>query len=301
MILLRVEGVLVPNVTPFNRAGDFEPSPLRKLVHHWLDAGVSGIVVNASTGEGPLLSRDEQITIIELMLEEVGGRAMVIAGTGSLCTRETVELTKDAKECGADAVLVITPYFFKPSDEEIFQHYATLMSSVDIPVILYNVPKFTGYSVKPTVIEKLSSEYDSLIGVKDSSGDISLIGEIIRLVDDRISVLSGSTDTFLPTMALGGEGAILAIANVVPEICVELYNAFKERDYAKAGELQIKASFINKILVKEHNQIAAIKAAMNHKEWYAGFPRPPLMPLPKKEEEDLLKIFEDLSILSERS
>ncbi|MBS7619811.1 4-hydroxy-tetrahydrodipicolinate synthase [Candidatus Bathyarchaeota archaeon] len=290
----------MPNVTPFNRAGELELSPLRRLVHNWLDEGVSGFVVNASTGEGALLSREEQITLIELMLEEVDGRAIVIAGTGSIGTRETIELTKNAKECGADAALVVTPYFFKPSDEEIFQHYATLMSSVDLPVILYNVPKFTGYSVKPKVIEKLSSEYDSLIGVKDSSGDVSLIAEIIRLVDDRISVLSGSADTFLPAMTLGGEGAILAIANVVPEICVELYKAFREGDYDKAGELQIKASFINKVLVKEHNQIAAIKAMMNHKKWYAGFPRRPLMPLPKKEEEDLLKTLEDSGILSER-
>jgi len=300
VILLRIEGVLVPNVTPFNQAGDLDLSALRRLIDIWLDAGVSGFVVNASTGEGPLLSRDEQITLIELMLEEVDGRALVIAGTGSIGTRETIEFTKDANDCGVDAALVVTPYFFKPSDEEVFHHYAMLMDSVDLPVILYNVPKFTGYSVKPKVIEKLSFECDNLVGVKDSGGDISLIAEIIRLVNDRVSILSGSADTFLPTMMLGGKGAILAIANVFPEICVRIYNAFREGNYSEAGVLQIKASFINKVLVKERNQIASIKAVMNYRKWYAGLPRRPLMPLPKGEDEILLNILRDLSLLSER-
>lgn len=292
---MRVEGVLVPNVTPFSRGGEIDPSALRRLVRNWLDAGVSGFVVNASTGEGPLLSRAEQVTLIESVIEEVDGRAMVIAGTGAISTRETIEFTKDAQACGVDAVLVVTPYFFKLSDEEVYQHYASVMNSVDTPLILYNVPKFTGYSVRPKVIERLSSEYDGLIGVKDSSGDISLIAEVIGLLGERISVLSGSADTFLPAMELGGEGAILAIANVVPEICVSLYNAFRNGDHGKAADLQIKASFINKILVKEHNQIAAIKAAMNHRGWYAGYPRRPIMPLSQREEGDLLKNLEDLN------
>lgn len=284
---VKLEGIFVPNVTPFDRQGGIDTDALERLVDFWLERGVSGLVVNASTGEGPLLSREEQGKLLELVLDRVNNRAIVIAGTGTVGTRETIELTMDARDRDAAAALVVTPYFFKPSDEELFQHYSSLLASVDMPVILYNVPKFTGHSIGPRVIERISREHSNLIGVKDSSGDPGLMAEIIRLVGDRISVLSGSGDMILPNLALGGKGAIVAIANVIPGTCVDIYDAFVGGDLHEAGRLQMRASYVNKVLIRDHSQIAALKYALSLRGLDAGIPRRPLMPLPQKEEREI--------------
>lgn len=295
MASVELDGVFVPNVTPFNRHGEIDRGALRDLVDYWVGAGVSGLVVNASTGEAPFLNREERKTVLKLVLDRAGGKVRVVAGTGAMGTRETIEFTRDASDYGADAALVVAPFFFKPSDEELFQHFASLLASVDMPVILYNVPKFTGYSVNPRVIERIVFECGNLVGVKDSSGSPGTMAEIIRLVGDKISVLSGSADMILPTLALGGRGAIVAVANVIPETCVSLYEAFKNGDLGEAGRLQLRASFVNKVLVREHSQIAAIKAALNFIGRPAGFPRRPLRPLSPKEEQE---VFEALKLIA---
>lgn len=292
---MKLEGIFVPNVTPFNRHGEIDRGALQDLVDYWLGAGVSGLVVNASTGEAPFISRDERKTLMKLIIDRVDGRAMVFAGTGAMATRETIELTRDAFDYGAEAALVVTPFFFKPSEEELFQHFASLLASVDMPVILYNVPKFTGYSINPKVIERIVFECSNLIGVKDSSGSPGNMAEIIRLVGDKINVLSGNADMILPTLALGGMGAIVAVGNVIPETCVSLYEAHKEGDLPEAGRLQLRVSFVNKVLVRDHSQIAAIKAAMNFMNQPAGFPRRPVRPLSPEEEQE---IFEALKLIA---
>ena len=298
---MRLDGIFIPNVTPFNHNGDIDTEAFSRLVDAWLGTGISGLVVNASTGEGPLLSREEQISMLELAIEKLGGRAMVIAGTGVVGTRETIELTGDARDCGVEAALIVTPYFFRPTDEELFQHYSSILGAVDLPVIIYNVPKFTGYSIKPSVIERIAEEHSGLVGVKDSSGDPGLVAEIIRLVGDKVNVLSGAADVILPTLNLGGRGAILAIANFAPDVCVSLYSAFKAGNQIEVGNLQLKASFINKVLVRDHSQVAAIKAAMNQKGWRAGIPRRPLLPLPQREEREVIEALQSGGFLGERS
>jgi len=294
---VELEGIFVPNLTPFDRHGEIDGGALRDLVDYLMGAGVSGLVVNASTGEAPLLSKEEKRTLLGVVLDRVNDSVKVAAGTGAIGTRETIELTRDAADCGADAALVVTPFFFKPSDEELFQHFASLLASVDMPVILYNVPKFTGYSISPGVIERIASECGNLIGVKDSSGDPGNMAEIIRLVGDRISVLSGSADMILPTLALGGRGAIVAVANVIPETCVGIYNAYRKGDLGEAGRLQLKASFVNKVLVREHSQIAALKAASNLMGRSAGFPRRPLRPLSPEDEGEVVEALKQMKLL----
>jgi 4-hydroxy-tetrahydrodipicolinate synthase len=281
---MELKGIYVPNVTPFDRHGRVEEGALSDLIEFWLGSGVSGLVVNASTGEGPLISREEKKGLIELVRDRIGGRATVIAGTGAIGTRETIELTQDARDLGADAALVTTPFFFKPSGDELFRHYASLIASVDLPVVLYNVPKFTGYSISPKVVERIAIECCNLVGIKDSSSNPGTMAEIIRLVGDRISVLSGAADMTMPTLAMGGKGAILAVANVVPGTCVSLYEAASKGDLREAGGLQLKVSYVNKVLVREHSQIAAVKVALNYMGHPAGVPRRPLTPLPQKEE-----------------
>lgn len=297
MTIVELKGVFVPNVTPFNRHGMINSDDLGSLIDYWLESGIAGIVVNASTGEAPLISREERRTLIKLVLERVNGKVEVVTGTGAIGTRETIELTRDAEDLGVEAALVITPFFYKPSDEELFQHFASLLASIDMPVILYNVPKFTGYSINPRIIERIVFECSNLIGIKDSSSSPGTMAEIIRVVGDKINVLSGSADMMLPTLTLGGKGAIVAVANVIPETCVSLYNAFKDGDLKEAGRLQLRSSFVNKILVREHRQIPAIKAALNFMGRPGGFPRRPLRPLLPKEEREVFEALKMIALL----
>jgi len=281
---LKLEGVYVPNVTPFDAEGEIQYDALAELIEYWLAAGVSGVVANASTGESPYLSREELQEVLRFVIDHIDGRVQVIAGTGAMATRETIELTRDAAKEGADAALITSPWFFRPTEEEIFRHYAAVLSAVELPVILYNVPKFTGYSVAPKTISRIAEDCSGLAGVKDSSGAPGNMAEIIRLCGDRIACLSGAADMYLPALSLGGKGAVLAIANVVPGTCVELHLAFKNGDIAAAGKRQRTASHVNNVLVASYPQVAAIKSALNHMGYKAGNPRKPLLPLNEPQE-----------------
>ena len=296
-MVMKLEGIFVPNVTPFDEKGEIENEHLADLVEFWLGAGVSGLVVNASTGEGPLLSREEKRGLVEFVREKVSGRGMVIAGTGAIGTRETIELTRDAEDLGADAALVTTPFFFKPTEEELVEHFIALDAAVDLPFILYNVPKFTGYTVAPSIVDRISGECANLVGIKDSSGSPGAMAENIRLFGDRISVLSGAADMTMPTLALGGKGAILAVANFIPKICVGLYKAAKRGDLEEAGKSQQLVSYVNKVLVREHPQVAAVKTALSLKGHAAGIPRRPLKPLNDDMRETILRDLQSMGLL----
>ena len=281
---LKLDGVYVPNITPFDEKGEIQYDALAELIEYWIHAGVSGVVANASTGESPYLSREELQKVLRFVIDHIDGRVQVMAGTGAMATRETIELTRDAKNEGADAALITSPWFFRPTEEEIYRHYAAVLNAVDLPVVLYNVPKFTGYSVAPKTIARIADDCSGLAGVKDSSGAPGNMAEIIRLCGDKISCLSGAADMFLPALTLGGKGAVLAIANVVPGTCVELHQAFKKGDIATAGKRQRTTSHINNVLVASYPQVAAIKSALNHLGYKAGNPRQPLLPLNETQE-----------------
>jgi len=288
---MKLEGIYVPNVTPFDPKGNIDFEALEELIEFWIRSGVSGLVVNASTGEAPLISQDEKRSLVEFVVDKIAGRGVVIAGTGAVGTRETIQLSKDALDAGAEAALVTSPYFYRPSDEEIYLHFRSLISSVDLPVILYNVPKFTSYNVHPQVVDRIADECGNLVGIKDSGGSPGNMAENIRLFGSKINVLSGAADMTLPTLSMGGKGAILAVANAVPETCVELYKTAKRGELKKAGRLQMKVSYVNKVLVREHSQIAAVKAALNSMSLKAGVPRAPLKPLPTEEERQVVEEF----------
>jgi 4-hydroxy-tetrahydrodipicolinate synthase len=288
----QIDGILVPHITPFKRDGEIDEEALRTCIRFWLQSGVSGLVPCGSNGEAPYLSREERMKVIKTVVDEVNGKVVVIAGTGSMSTRETIRFTKDAKNLGVDATLVVTPFYFKLSNREIYEHYKTLLNAVDLPIVLYSVPKFTGVSLEPTVIAQLASKHENVIGVKDSGGNIGAITETIRLVGDKISVLAGTADIALSTLMLGGTGAVIAVANVFPKMCNKLYEAFKKGNYEEASKLQRQITHVNEILVKRHNQLSAIKEALRMRGLPAGYPRMPALPLgeqERKEFENLLK------------
>jgi len=290
----RLDGIFVPHITPFTKNGKLDQNLLKTCVQYWLQSGASGLVSCGSNGEAPYLSREERKAVIETVVDEVNGKVMVIAGTGSMSTQETIAYTKDAEDIGVDAALVVTPFYFKLSNREILEHYKTLVRSVNIPIILYNVPKFTNYSLEPNIIFQLASEFDNVIGMKDSSGNIGAITETIRLVGDRISVLAGTAEVVLPTLMLGGTGAVIAVANVFPKMCSDLYEAFKKGKLEEASRLQKQIAYVNEVLVKKHNQLSAIKEALSMIGLPAGYPRMPALPLEKAEREEIRKFVKEM-------
>ncbi len=283
----RLEGVFVPHITPFQRDEKLNEDALRKCVQFWVEGGLSGLVPCGSNGEAPCLLREERKRVIEIVVDEVDGEVPVIAGTGAISTRETIQLTKDAKNIGADAALVVTPFYFRHSSKEIYDHYSAVLEAVDLPIVIYNVPKFTGFSLDPKIVYKLASEYNNVIGIKDSSGNLSQIAELIRLTGDKISVLAGTADIALPTLLLGGKGAVIAVANVAPRLCSALYEAFKEGKFENSSRLQRQVSYMNEVLVRRHNQLSAIKGALNMKGLLAGYPRKPTSPLGEDEKREI--------------
>jgi len=282
-----LKGIFVPHVTPFTSEGDLDEEALRTCIRFWVDEGVSGLVPCGSNGEAPYLTREERKKVIRAVIDEVKGKVPVIAGTGSMSTKETILFTKDAKDLGVEAALVVTPFYFKISNKEMYEHFKAILETVDLPIVLYSVPKFTGISLEPSVISQLASEYENVVGVKDSGGNIGTITEIIRLAGDKISVLAGTGDVTLSTLMLGGKGGVIAVANVFPKICSNLYEAFKRGDHEEAGKLQRHISYLNEVLVKRHNQLSAIKEAMKLLGLPAGHPRRPALPLGDAERKDL--------------
>lgn len=294
---LKLEGILVPHVTPFTSKGRLDMDALRTCLTFWLKSGVSGLVPCGSNGEAPYLSQRERKKVIETTLEIANGKVPVVAGTGSMSTAETIAFTKDAKDLGADAALVVTPFYFRLSNREIHEHYRAVIESVDLPIVIYNVPKFTGYSLEPSLIARLVSEHDNIVAVKDSSGDSEMMTEIIRLVGNKISVLAGAADLILQTLMQGGKGAIIAIANVFPELCTKLYKHFKEGKNDDAVKLQQTVSYVNEVLVKKHNQLAAIKQGLKMRGLPAGYPRKPALPLESEERENIEKLLKEIKKL----
>ena len=287
-----LDGMFVPCITPFTRTGRLDVKALRTCVRFWLEGGVSGLAPCGSNGEAPYLSRQERIKVVETVMDEVNGKVPVIAGTGSMSTQETVTFTKDAADLGVDAALVVTPFYFKLSNKEILGHFRAVSETVDVPIVVYNVPKFTGVSLEPHQVQELATENERIIGIKDSSGNICTLTETVRLTGDKISVLAGTADVALSMLLIGGRGAVLAVGNVFPALCSQLYKAFKNRRYEEASRMQNRISFANEVLVKRFNQIAAIKEAMRLQGLASGYPRKPALPLDRegtKTLENLLK------------
>jgi 4-hydroxy-tetrahydrodipicolinate synthase len=276
---LKLEGVFPPHITPFSENEEIDTAALRDLTHFWLDSGCAGLVSCASNGEGACLDRGDRQKVLQVVLDETKSETLIIAGVGAPSTRETIAQSRDAKDVGAHALLVTTPYYYRPNSKELIEHYTRVAGSVDLPIIFYNVPKFTGYNVEAEVMAKLIMEHDQIVAVKDSSGSIGQISDLIRRIGGKGCVLAGTADVLLPSLHLGAKGGILAIANVAPKLCVDLYGAFLQKDFERARTLQMRLLELNEILVKKFNQISAIKEAMNILGKKVGVPRRPSLPV----------------------
>lgn len=246
--MYKPEGILPALVTPFTDDGKIvDEKRLRTLVNHCISLGVHGVVPCGTTGEFVNLTDEEKKRVIEIVVDEVNGRVPVVAGTGASGTDRAVELTKYAKDVGATAALIVTPFYLKPADRGIYEHYFTIASKVDLPIILYNIPQCTGLPLPWQMVEDLA-QVPNIVAVKDSSGQLSFILAVLEKVRDKINVLCGHDEVVVAALAAGCSGAILASANVIPDIWVQIYNHVAKGELKQARELQYKVQKIARII-----------------------------------------------------
>ena len=226
-------------VTPITADGKINVEALRKLTNYLIAGGVHGLFSVGTQGEFYALTFEEKKRIIEVVVEETRGRVPVYAGTGAITTREAVALTKMAESAGASAVSVITPYFIRPSEAELLQFYTTIAKSTKLPVLLYNNPARTGVNISADFVVR-ASKVENIVGIKDSSGDLSLTAEYIRRTGEGFSVLAGRDTLIYGTLCYGGTGAIAATGNVAPKVVVEIYEAFMAGDMKRSLDAQFR-------------------------------------------------------------
>jgi 4-hydroxy-tetrahydrodipicolinate synthase len=231
----KIQGAIVAVVTPF-KDGKVDEQGLKNLVEFHIENGTHGIVPCGTTGESATLDFDEHKRVIELTVQTVDGRIPVIAGTGANNTLEAVELTESARASGADAVLSVVPYYNKPSQEGLYRHFKTIAETVDIPMFLYNVPSRTVANLLPETVARCA-KLKNVIGIKEATGSLNQISEVIRLCPDDFIVLSGDDFTSMPTVLVGGKGVISVTSNVAPRAMAEMMEAALAGDLAKAREI----------------------------------------------------------------
>ncbi len=272
--MFKPEGIFPALVTPFTDDGkSIDEERLRILVNRCIELGVHGVVPCGTTGEFTNLTMEEKKRVIKVVIDEVNGRAPVIAGTGASGTAEALEMTKYAKDAGATAALIVTPFYLKPADRGIYEHYSTIASQVDLPIILYNIPQCTGLPLPWQMVEDLA-QIPNIVAVKDSSGQLSFILAVLEKVRDKINVLCGHDEVVVAALAAGCSGAILASANVIPDIWVQIYNHVKKGELQQARELQYKVQKIARIIAG--SGAVGTKAALNMMKIKVGPPRQPL-------------------------
>jgi len=272
--MYKPEGILPALVTPFTDDGKrIDEERLRALVRRCLELGVHGVVPCGTTGEFVNLTSDEKKQVIKIVVDEVNGKVPVVAGTGASGTNEALEMTRYAKDIGASAALIVTPYYLKPADRGIYEHYDTIASQVDLPIILYNIPQCTGLPLPWQMVEDLA-QIPNVVGVKDSSGQLSFILAVLEKVRDKINVLCGHDEVVVAALAAGCSGAILASANVIPDIWIQVYDHIKKGELQKARELQYKVQKIARIIAG--SGAVGTKAALNMMKIKVGPVRMPL-------------------------
>lgn len=255
------EGSGVALVTPMKADGAVDYKKLDELVEWQISEGTDAIIACGTTGEASTLSNDEHISVIEAVVKKVAGRIPVIAGTGVNDTRHAIKLSTGAQRVGADALLVVTPYYNKASDEGLFLHYQAIANSVEVPIILYSVASRTNMNITPQMVKRLA-EIPNIVGIKEASGDISQIAAIAQLMPADFAIYSGNDDQVLPIMALGGRGTISTVANIAPKQTHELTAAALTGDFIKAKKLQLAQIQLIHALFCEVNPIP-VKTAVS--------------------------------------
>jgi len=287
------KGSIVAIVTPF-RKGKVDEKALGGLIEWHMSEGTNAIVPCGTTGESATLDYKEHYRVIDFTIKTVNKKVPVIAGTGANSTDETIEMTKHAKKSGADAALLVAPYYNKPTQEGIYRHYKTVAEKVDIPIVLYNVPGRTAVNILPSTVARLA-EIKNIVAIKEASGDMKQVSEIIRLCGDRITVISGDDFTTLPLMALGGKGVISVSANVAPKDVSRMCSLWLKGQQDKARDIHYRLEPLNAAMFIETNPIP-VKTALAMMGKIKEEFRLPLCEMAPANKEKLRRVLEDLKL-----
>ncbi len=296
--MLKIEGVYPALITPFTRDDEIDKEGLRRLVEYMVEGGVAGIVPCGTTGESATLSHEEHNRVVDEVVD--CSKVPVIAGTGSNNTKEAVEFTKHAADAGADACLLITPYYNKPNVKGLKEHFKRIGDSVEIPLILYNIPSRTGQNVSAGTMVELAAEITNIKGVKEASGDLKQVGAIIRSVAEQgldFTVVAGDDFLTLPIMSLGGKGVISMTTNVAPWEMTGMVDAMLKGEVEKAKEINIRLFSLFEAMFLETNPIPVKRAAEMMGLVAAGNVRLPLGALSEDNEGKLRKVLEGLGMI----
>ena len=289
-----LEGIHTAIIPPF-RGGQVDEEALRNLVERQIDAGIDGLVPCGSTGESATLSHLEHRRVVEIVIETAAGRVPVIAGAGSNSTREAIEFTMHAKDAGAQAALLLSPYYNKPTQEGIYAHYAAVAHETRLPIVVYNIPGRTASNISAETVGRLA-RIENIIGIKEASGDLDQMAHIIAKSPADFAVVSGDDSLTLPLLALGGKGVISTSANVAPKQMCELVRRFAAGDLPGAQEIHYRLLPLFDALFCETNPIP-LKAAIATLGWCADEIRLPLTRISDVHLEHLKVVLKDLGIL----
>lgn len=294
MAIFKGSGVAI--ITPMKENGEVNFEMLDTLLEVQIAGGTDAIIICGTTGESATLTEEEHLEVIRHCVETVNHRIPVIAGTGSNDTAFAIQLSKDAEAVGADALLLVTPYYNKATQNGLIKHFTAVAEAVSIPIILYNVPSRTGCNIQPETAAYLAKNVENIVAIKEASGNISQVAKLARLTKGCMDIYSGNDDQVIPLMSLGGLGVISVLANVAPRQTHEMAQAYLDGDVKKACELQLKALPLIAELFNEVNPIP-VKAAVAMQGYEVGDPRLPLTPIEPAHKEALKKAMQEYGVL----
>ncbi|AXV37022.1 MAG: 4-hydroxy-tetrahydrodipicolinate synthase [Methanobacteriaceae archaeon] len=297
---MKIEGTTVAMVTPFTQDDGVDEAGMRQNINYLIENGVNGLLAAGTTGESATITHDEQKKMIDILIDEVGGRVITVAGAGSNSSKEALDLVKYAEKAGADAALVITPYYNKPQPHGLYEHYKMLANSTEIPIIIYNVPSRTGTDIDVETIGQIA-QMDNFVAIKEASPDLDKVSMIMKKLqeigrEDDFRVISGNDNLTLPMISMGAKGVISVVANVDPARMSAMVQSALEGDFQRAMDIHYEIYDLMKVLFIESNPVPA-KESLNMIGRPAGHVRMPLAPLKDQDKEELKKVLQKLSLL----
>ncbi|MTI82831.1 MAG: 4-hydroxy-tetrahydrodipicolinate synthase [Firmicutes bacterium] len=287
--------LLTAMVTPLDKDLSVDYEQARKLARYLVETGSEGVVVAGTTGESPTLTKDEKVELFKVVVEEVGGEAVVIAGTGGNNTAESIVLTQAAEKAGVDGVMLVGPFYNKPSQEGLYQHFKAVAESTDLPVMLYNIPGRTAVNILPETVSRLA-RVENIVAIKEASGSLDQVSELRRTLPDNFAIYSGDDSMTLPLMALGGKGVVSVAAHIVGPKMKDMINAFTSGNTTMATKMHLELFPVFKAMFVATNPVA-VKFALNMTGWRVGSPRLPLVETNAEEKETIKKILAEQGLL----
>jgi 4-hydroxy-tetrahydrodipicolinate synthase len=285
-------------VTPFQKDFSLDEAALRLLVRRQIERGINFLVPCGTTGESPTLTRKEHLRVVEITLEEAKGKVPVLAGAGGYNTAEVIELAKEVQQLGADGILSVTPYYNKPTQEGLYQHYKAIVAAVSLPIVIYSVQGRTGVNVEPSTLKRLAG-IDSIVGVKEASGNITQMANVIQLVPSSFNVLSGDDAITLPLLALGGRGLISVASNLIPTEMTALTQAGMRDDFKTARDLQRQFLPLMEVNFVESNPIP-VKYALARMGLLQPVWRLPMVPPQPASQARIEQVLTSVGLINER-